>query len=73
MLVALILRAGADKELGAQALSFFHLTLAVVVILQDKAVQLLSAVVAECFKGDIVIFPPPWKEKTHRKYCHLVD
>ena len=73
MLVALVLGAGADEELGAHALPFFHLTLAVVVILQDQAVQLLSAVVADCFKGDVVIVPPPWKEKTHRKYCHLVD
>lgn len=58
-LIALIVIAGADEELWAHALSFFHLTLAVVVILQDQAVQLVSRVVADCIKGDIVIFLPP--------------
>lgn len=65
MLIALILRAGTDEELRAHVLYFFHLTLAVVVILQDQAIQLLSWVVADCLKGFIAVFLPPWKEKTH--------
>lgn len=74
MVIAFLLRAGTDKELRAHALSFFHLTLPVVVILQDQAVHLLIWVVAECIKGDVVIFLPPWKEKTQiDKYCHLRD
>lgn len=64
VLVALVLGAGADEELWAHALSLFHFTLAVVVIVQDQAVQLLSWVMADCIKGDVVILLPPWKEKT---------
>lgn len=65
VLVALVLRAGADKELGAHALPLLHLTLAVVVILQDQAVQLVESVVADCVDGEIVALLPPGKEKKH--------
>lgn len=57
--VALVLGAGADEELGAHAFPLLHLTLGVVVIIQDQAVQLLSRVVANCLKGDIAIHLPP--------------
>lgn len=67
MLVALVLRAGTHEQLRAHGLSFFHLTLAVVVILQDHVVQLLSRVVADGIKGDVVIFLPPWKKKARRE------
>lgn len=59
MAVALILGAGTDEELQAHAPFLFHGTLAVVVIVQDQAVQLLSRVVAHRIKGDVVIFLPP--------------
>jgi len=74
VLVALVLGAGTDEEQQAHALDFFHLTLAVVVILQDQAVQLLGSVVADCIDGKIVIFPPPLeREQNSRKYCYLLD
>lgn len=72
MLIALVFRAGTDKELRAHAFPFFHFTLAVVVILQDQSIQLMSWVVAHCIKGDVVISLPPWKEKAHRKRCRLL-
>lgn len=65
VLVALLLGAGADEELWAHTLYFFHLTPAGVVILQGQAVELVSWVVADGIKGDIVVFLPPLREKTH--------
>lgn len=63
VLVAFILRAGADEELRAHALYLLHFTLAVVVVVQDHAVQGAIRVVAHGFKGDIVVFPPPARKR----------
>lgn len=63
--VALVLRARADKELRAHAHHLFHLTLAVVVVLQGQAVQPLSRVVAHRIKGGVVGRLPPCGEGEH--------
>lgn len=68
--VALVLRAGADEELRAHSLDFFHFALAVVVIIQNHAVQLVSRVVADSVEGDVGILLPPYtarKGKTQRQ------
>lgn len=62
-IIALVLWAGTDKELGAHSLDFFHLTLAVVVIIQNQPVQIVSRVVADCVEGDVGIRLPPYKAR----------
>lgn len=59
VLVALVLRTRADKELRAHAHHLFHLALAAVVILQGQAVQPLSRVVANRIKGGVDGRLPP--------------
>lgn len=73
--IALVLWAGADKELRAHSLDFFHFTLAVVVIIQNHSVQLVSGVVADGVKGDVGIRLPPYgatKKKNPKQTmtCH---
>lgn len=63
MLIALVFGARTDKELGAHPLDFFHFTLAVVVIIQNQPVQLVSRVVADCVEGDVGIYLPPYKAR----------
>lgn len=71
MPVALVLRAGTHKELRTHSLFLLHGTLAVVVIIQDQAIQFLSWVVAHRIKGDVVIFLPPCKEEAQKILnCH---
>lgn len=63
VLVALVLRAGADEELRARPLDFFHLALAVVVVVQQHPVQRVSGVVAHGVKGDVGVRLPPRRVK----------
>lgn len=62
-LVALVFRAGTDKKPGAHSLDFFHFTLAVVVVIQDQPVQLVSRVVADGVEGDVGIRLPPYQTR----------
>lgn len=64
MVVALILGAGADEELGAHVIPLPHLTLAVVIVLQHQTMQLMGWVVAYRVYGDIVVFLPPGNKTT---------
>lgn len=61
--IALVLWAGTDKELRAHSFDFFHFTLAVVVIIQNHSVQLVSRVVADGVKGDVGIRLPPYEAR----------
>lgn len=64
MVVALILGAGADEELGAHAVPLPHLTLAVVIVLQHQTMQLMGWVVAYRVYGDVVNFLSPGNKTT---------
>ena len=57
--VALFISAGADEELVAHALALLHLTLGVVVVVQQQPVQPDGWVVAYCIHGDVVILLSP--------------
>lgn len=65
--IALVLRAGTDKELRAHSLDFFHFTLAVAVIIQSHSVQLVSRVVADGVKGHVSIRLPPYGARKEKK------
>lgn len=64
VVVALLLGAGADEELGAHVIPLPHLTLAVVIVLQHQTMQLMGWVVASRVYGDIVVFLPPGNKTT---------
>lgn len=64
MVVALVLGARADEELGAHAIPLPHLTLAVVIVLQHQTMQLMGWVVAYRVYGDVVVFLPPGNKTT---------
>ena len=63
MFVAFFIGAGADEELHAHAFALPHLTLGVVVVVQQQPMQLDGRVVTYRINGDVVILLSPVSAK----------
>ena len=61
--IALFISAGADEKLVAHAFPLLHLTLGVVVVVQQQPMQPQGRVVAYRIHGDVVILLPPVSAK----------